>query len=505
MTEAAAEESIVVEPPPPGMELEVRRSRHLTTGRLVDTNEWSILAQIANTVYDTEFVPPGLRGKKAATLACLLYGREQGLGPMTALGEVSVIDGRPAMSAALMSAKIREAGHRLRVDLLHDGGGAVVGARARLWRADEPGEDPHEFTFDETDAKAAGLAGKSNWTKWRKAMYLARAVSGIARLAAPDVFIGTAYTAEELAPDVDVDEDGARLTPVQERTELPGAGGGGANLDAVGDAFGDAVDDSVDRVDDPEAPAPTPAAASPEGAGENPGGGHATTPPGEAGEPPSEESGDPLPPFPDAWSGVVHEVGGYDSYTVEQVAERLDALADDKLLFFQAYERGVAVQGQGGKQRRTLLRAFEAEIDRRVADRGTGPVVSGPDEAIQFGDDPAAADAAEQTAAAAAADPDPEEAEEAVWSEGSEPGLTFEIPAAARLALTQLEKGILLAEKSDPRWRTASLLAVATSTWAAEMNEGQPYTALEQLTDGQLVAIYDRLPDEVKQTVEATA
>jgi hypothetical protein len=53
-------------------------------------------------------------------------------------------------------------------------------------------------TFDEADAKAAGLAGKESWRKWPKAMYYNRAMSQGARMYCPDIFLGAVYDEGEI-------------------------------------------------------------------------------------------------------------------------------------------------------------------------------------------------------------------------------------------------------------------------------------------------------------------
>ena len=48
-----------------------------------------------------DFVPPALRGKFEAVLACILAGHEAGVSPMQALSKIHIIEGRPAMAAEL--------------------------------------------------------------------------------------------------------------------------------------------------------------------------------------------------------------------------------------------------------------------------------------------------------------------------------------------------------------------------------------------------------------------
>jgi hypothetical protein len=169
-------------------------------------NEWATLARITNTIAATEFVPKGLRGNKPAVMACILYGRDQGLSPMVSLSEISMVEGKPTMSAALMAAKIREAGHKLWREEILDGGD-VVGITALGQRTDGT-EDKVTFTLGM--AKRAGLAGKTNWQKYPEAMLWARACSALARTLFSDVFLGSVYTPEEIGV-AETDEEGKPL------------------------------------------------------------------------------------------------------------------------------------------------------------------------------------------------------------------------------------------------------------------------------------------------------
>lgn len=154
---------------------------------------WRTIQAIANT----EMVPRSLRGNPEAMLAAVLMGKELGLGPMQSMNMLDVIDGKPSLSAELMNARIRQAGHSLTATELSDKACTLLGRR---------GDNGDEMTYTFTDAMAsrAGLTGKSNWKKYPEAMLWARAVSQLARMLFPDVFAAMhAYTADELGSDVD--------------------------------------------------------------------------------------------------------------------------------------------------------------------------------------------------------------------------------------------------------------------------------------------------------------
>lgn len=165
---------------------------------VIDPARWQMLAAISETVYDTAFVPAGLRGNKASTLACLLYGDALGLQPMTSLKEIHVIDGVPGLSAAAMSALVRKAhpGHRLGRTEIRDSEARFLGVTIRGVRGDT--EETDEYTFTLEMAARAGLMSKHNWKSYPEAMCTARASSQICTFLFPDVFMGSPLMPEEL-------------------------------------------------------------------------------------------------------------------------------------------------------------------------------------------------------------------------------------------------------------------------------------------------------------------
>lgn len=162
-----------------------------------DTDSWiqvmGPLTKLADAVATTEFVPKNLRGKPAAVAAALLYGREVGLPPMTALTMTHVVEGRPAMSAEGMRALVLAAGHDL--DVL-DATGGIVRMRGR--RRGSENWTTVEWSIDM--ARAAGLLGKDNWKNYPRAMLTARCTAELCRLVFPDVIHGFRAT-EELDDD----------------------------------------------------------------------------------------------------------------------------------------------------------------------------------------------------------------------------------------------------------------------------------------------------------------
>ena len=149
---------------------------------------WKTLTAIA----DTEIVPRALRGNPPAMLATIMLGREMGLGPMQSMNMIDVIDGKPTLSAELLTARIRDAGHSL---LCTEFTAETVTAKGV--RRDNG--DEMSITFTKEMAIRAGLAGKPNWQYYPEAMLWARAVSMLARMLFADVFAAVhVYTPDEL-------------------------------------------------------------------------------------------------------------------------------------------------------------------------------------------------------------------------------------------------------------------------------------------------------------------
>jgi hypothetical protein len=149
---------------------------------------------LADRFSRTEFVPAALKGKPEAVMACMLAGRELGIGPMQALQKIHIIQGRPTLSAELMASLVRRAGHRIRTIERSATAATVEGARS-----DDP-DAAEKITWTIEDAKRAKLDGKDNWKAYPSAMLWARAVSALCRQLFPDVLAGMSYTPDEIGP-----------------------------------------------------------------------------------------------------------------------------------------------------------------------------------------------------------------------------------------------------------------------------------------------------------------
>jgi hypothetical protein len=170
---------------------------------VMSPDRWAMLGRISVTVANTEFVPKSLRGKPDAVMACLLYGDSLGLHPSVSLTDVYVANGRPGVSGALMLAKIREAGHKIKWERLDNGNGEFVGWKCIGERL-EDGEvvDSDEWSYTMEDATAAGLYPNADpraaWMKTPEVMCRWRALSQLGRFLFSDLFRGgSIYTPDE--------------------------------------------------------------------------------------------------------------------------------------------------------------------------------------------------------------------------------------------------------------------------------------------------------------------
>lgn len=196
-------EPVAREGVPPELALAIREEREhgVQPGTtLPSPREWEATMAIARQIAATPFVPESYRNQPEAVVAAILTGRELGIGPMQALRDIHMVDGRPAFAAQLMLAKMRQGGIVL---LETDSNEERAWIKAR--RADNG--EVAEFEFTIAEAETAGLLAKKgqSWQKYRKDMLWARAVSRMARRFGSDMLGGLVYSKEELE---DLDDAG---------------------------------------------------------------------------------------------------------------------------------------------------------------------------------------------------------------------------------------------------------------------------------------------------------
>jgi hypothetical protein len=145
------------------------------------------VAQLAERIADTDFVPDALRRKPAAITAAILSGREMGVAPMTALQHINVIKGKPGQDALLMRALVLSKGHLIEYGDCNDTRALVRGKRR-----DEDTWTEVVFTADQARRAKIDLGG------YPEDKLIARATSRLCRRKFADVISGMSYTLEEL-------------------------------------------------------------------------------------------------------------------------------------------------------------------------------------------------------------------------------------------------------------------------------------------------------------------
>lgn len=147
--------------------------------------------EFAKALSSASLLPKAFQQNPANILLAIELGDALGIAPIVAINEINVINGSPSLSASLMAALARQAGHKVRVT------GDDHSATCIIVRADDR-DFEHSATWDEAKAKAAGLWGKGHWTKDPGTMLRWRAIAECVRFACSEVLGGIRYTPEEM-------------------------------------------------------------------------------------------------------------------------------------------------------------------------------------------------------------------------------------------------------------------------------------------------------------------
>lgn len=157
------------------------------------TTEITTLQQdlsLSATLIKSGLLPSNIKTPEAA-LVIIMTGRELGLLPLQALRSISVVEGKPTLSADLLLALAYKSGHCTGYDILELTEEKCVVQISRNGQV----KAPYSYTIEE--ARKAGLANRPNWTRHTKAMLRARATAAACRAYFPDVVLGL-YTPDEL-------------------------------------------------------------------------------------------------------------------------------------------------------------------------------------------------------------------------------------------------------------------------------------------------------------------
>ena len=160
------------------------------SARGVSFQSFDEMARFCAAVHQSRLAPKGFDSPHAIMVA-VQHGMELGLGPMTALQSIAVINGRPCLwgDAALGLAQA----HPDFLDIREWTEGETAHCEIK-----RKGRTPVLRTFSDADAKAANLLGKAGpWVQYKGRMRQLRARAFALRDTFPDVLRGVAVREEQ--------------------------------------------------------------------------------------------------------------------------------------------------------------------------------------------------------------------------------------------------------------------------------------------------------------------
>ncbi len=157
---------------------------------------------IAALYAQSTLVPEAFRNKPADVFVAVTLGQSVGISPIQSLSEINVIKGKPTMSASLIAAQVRKAGHKLRIEVNETPG--KESAICTIIRRDDP-DHPFVSKRDRAWAQRMGLLNNSNYIKQPATMLKKRAITDCARDACSEALCGIDYTPDEMSDFDDVE------------------------------------------------------------------------------------------------------------------------------------------------------------------------------------------------------------------------------------------------------------------------------------------------------------
>lgn len=157
---------------------------------------------IAALYAQSTLVPEAYRNKPADVFVAVTLGQSVGISPIQSLSEINVIKGKPTMSASLIAAQVRKAGHKLRIEVDETPGKEC--AICTIIRRDDP-DHPFVSKRDRAWAQRMGLLNNSNYIKQPATMLKKRAITDCARDACSEALCGIDYTPDEMSDFDDVE------------------------------------------------------------------------------------------------------------------------------------------------------------------------------------------------------------------------------------------------------------------------------------------------------------
>lgn len=159
-----------------------------------DETAWALIQRQCVPFLRSNFLPQSIKTlEQAITIAW--KGRELGIPPLYALNSISIVNGKPTLSAELMLALIYKSHPAAQVNFTTPVDKQALECEATFQR---PGGKPQAFRFTLEDAKRANLVNKTVWQQYPAAMLRSRVIAMGARAVFPDALMGMVYTDEEM-------------------------------------------------------------------------------------------------------------------------------------------------------------------------------------------------------------------------------------------------------------------------------------------------------------------
>lgn len=172
---------------------------------LLNDDQWNLTWKQCSVFVKSGFLPKAINTVEKC-VSVVLMGRELGLAPMTALCNISIINGKPTLEAKLMLGLILKKYPNAYYKIISN---TAQVAEVCLGRnADIVGK----FSYTITQAREAGLLSKDNWKYYPADMLLWRAISRGCRVMFPDVLTVTAHSEDEIEPIIIEPEQTKELT-----------------------------------------------------------------------------------------------------------------------------------------------------------------------------------------------------------------------------------------------------------------------------------------------------
>ncbi len=170
--------------------------------------------RIANMMSKSDMVPKGYKDKPQDVLIAMEMGVSLGLGPLQAIQNIAVINGKPSLysDGMLSVCSGRPDFENIKEEPLYDEAGKTVGYKCTVMRRDR---EPVTQTFTQEDAKRANLWGKQGpWTSYPNRMMQMRARSFALRDSFADA-LGGVKAAEEV-----LDYEEKDVTPIKSNLDM---------------------------------------------------------------------------------------------------------------------------------------------------------------------------------------------------------------------------------------------------------------------------------------------